>query len=242
MSARALALAGALAGLACTIDTSGTLCADPNAEIVLTARVDDTGTNVRVELAFAAVGSSISRGFCVDDTVEVNGQVAAAVRKPSGNTVFALNLAEPATTYTIAVTREEERHEVQVTADAPPLTINAPANGASISRASPLSVAWSPFLGEPAAVVVIVQDEIGGGSCLDPLYRAEVADVGAHSVPAGALSVASGLLEDKASCAAFVEVYREEVLPLVSRAGEPFHADSRLIAATERTIDFTSTP
>ncbi|HGG57917.1 MAG TPA: hypothetical protein ENK31_09000, partial [Nannocystis exedens] len=62
-------------------DSASTLCNTANGDIVLSARVDDSDTNTRIELTFSeAEGSAIPRAFCTDDTVTINGQEAALIR------------------------------------------------------------------------------------------------------------------------------------------------------------------
>ena len=69
-----------------------------------------------------------------------------------------------------------------------------------------------------------------------------VADVGAYEVPAETLTVASGVFAAKAECDAFIELLRVDEVAFDVRSGAGFHADSHLLFATERGIDFVSKP
>ncbi len=235
-----LLVAALLAGTSC--DSASTLCTSVNGDVILLARVDDNDTNIRLELAFtAAEGSGISRSFCSDDTVTVNGEEATIVRRPSGNTVFALNLDEPAEAYRIVVTHDGAPTELVAAPQAPTLSLSAPSTGSEQSRAEALTVAWEPALGEPAEVTVIAGDTIGGAICIAELFTRDIPDTGTFEVPAGALAVGAGLPES-ITCDAFVEVLRVDEVPFDLRSGTAFHPDSRMIAASERSIEFESVP
>ncbi len=236
-----LLLAGALlAGTSC--DSASTLCSSVNGDVILLARVDDNDTNIRLELAFsAAEGSGISRSFCSDDTVTVNGEDAAIVRRPSGNTVFALNLEETAEEYRIVVTHDGTPTELLAAPEAPTLSLTKPSTGSEQSRGGPLAVAWEPALGEGAEVTVIAGDTVGGAACLADLFVRDTPDTGSFDVPAEALVVGAGF-PDSISCEAFVEVIRLDEVPFELRSGAAFHPDSRMIAASERSIEFESVP
>jgi len=240
--ASAALLLGALmiAGLSC--DSASTLCSSVNGDVLLLARVDDTDTNTRIELAFTdAEGSGISRGFCLNDTVTVNGAEATKVRRPSGNTVFALNLEAPAETYSIIVTHDDVPTELLAAPEAPTLSLSQPAKGVELSRAAPFTVAWEPALGEAGEVTVIAGDTIGASACLAELFIRDIADTGTFDVPAGSLAAGAGL-SDSISCEAFVEIIRLDEVPFELRSGTAFHPDSRMIAASERSIEFESVP
>lgn len=237
--------APAVAGLAaaCDGDNPASLCGAANEGIQVVARVDDHDTSTRIELAFMEVdGGGISRGFCSDDVVTINGREAERIRRPSGNTVFNLNLSEPVDRYTIAVENDGKTTELVAEVDATALAVTGPASGVRRSRAAPLSISWEGALGESAEITVIIQDAIGGSTCLEPLYRAVVADVGAYEVPAESLTVASGVFAAKAECDAFIELLRVDEVAFEVRSGAGFHADSRLLFATERALDFVSAP
>ncbi len=237
--ALAIVITAAL-GSAC--DNASTLCSTVNSDIVLKARVDDSDTSTRIELAFSeAESSAIPRPFCADDSVTINGQEAALIRRPSGNTIFALNLDEPAETYTIIVNHDGTPTELIAKPEAPVLSLTAPSADSELSRAEPLSVAWEPALGEPEEVTVIVGDKVGGSTCLADLFSADTVDSGAFEVPASSLSVAAGIAT-KTLCKAFVEVIRLDEVPFTLSRGAAFHPDSRLVAATGRALSFTSAP
>lgn len=247
MSARPVLAAcpGALAlalALGCTVDTPSTLCDTPNGSIVMIARVDDNGTNVHLELAFHAEGEDVSRPFCVDDQVRVNGRAAAALRKPNGHTVFALNLGRPASAYTVQVVRDGDTHEFQAAPVAPDFDIVAPAHRSEHSRAAPLEIAWTPALGDPATVTLLIGDTVDGVTCLAELYRESLVDDGGHQLPAATLAVGGGQIEGKSACEGFVELIRVDAVPLETLVGDPLHEDSRMIAATERAVIITSIP
>ncbi|MEZ4379956.1 MAG: hypothetical protein R3A79_01320 [Nannocystaceae bacterium] len=237
----ALACLG-LAGSACEVDDPASLCRVAHDQIVVMARVDDSDTSTRIELAFTRADSEISRGFCNDDGVTINGRAAEKIRRPSGNTVFNLNLTEPVERYAIAIENDGETTEIVAEVDPTGLAVLGPAPGSSWSRAAAINVSWEAALGEAAELTVIIQDAIGGTTCLEPLYRAVVADVGSYQVPAGSLTVASGVFAAKAECAAFIELLRVDEASFTVARGEAFHPDSRLLAATERAVDFVSTP
>ena len=229
-----------LGGLSC--DSPSSLCSAVNGDVILLARVDDTDTNTRIELAFTeAEGSGISRSFCVNDTVTVNGDVATQVRRPSGNTVFALNLEAPAATYSIVVTHDDEPTELLVSPEAPSLSLSQPEAGSVLSRSEPMTVAWEPALGEAGEVTVIAGDTIGGTACLAGLFTRDTPDTGTFEVPAGSLAAGPGF-PDSISCEAFVEVIRLDEVPFELRSGSAFHPDSRMIAASERSLEFESVP
>jgi len=229
-----------LAGLSC--DSPSSLCSSVNGDVILLARVDDTETNTRIELAFTdADGSGISRSFCANDTVTVNGEVATKVRRPSGNTVFALNLAAPAATYAIVVTHDDVQTELLAAPEMQSLSLSKPAAGSELSRKDPFTVAWEPALGEAAEVTVIAGDRVGASACLAELFTRDIADTGTFDVPAGSLAVGSGL-PDSITCEAFVEIIRLDEVSFELRSGTAFHPDSRMIAASERSIEFQSVP
>ncbi|MCA9659389.1 MAG: hypothetical protein KC486_13670 [Myxococcales bacterium] len=251
MSARLAKLAVVAAGVvglaglaaACDSDNPASLCGAANEGIQVVARVDDHDTSTRIELAFMEVdGGGISRGFCSDDVVTINGREAEKIRRPSGNTVFNLNLAEPVDRYTIAVENDGKTTELVADVEATALAVTGPAPGSGWSRAGPLKISWEAALGESSELTVIIQDAIGGSTCLEPLYRAVVADVGAYEVPAETLTVASGVFAAKAECDAFIELLRVDEVAFDVRSGAGFHADSHLLFATERGIDFVSKP
>ena len=223
-------------------DSASTLCNTANSDIVLSARVDDSDTNTRIELAFSeAEGSAIPRAFCTDDSVTINGQEAALIRRPSGNTVFALNLDEPAATYTIVVDHDGTPSELVAEPKAPVLSLTTPAADSEQSRAEALQITWEPALGEPEIVRVIVGDHIGGNTCLSGLFTADTSDIGSFEVPASSLQVDDSIAS-KTLCEAFVEVIRLGEVPFTLNRGAAFHPDSRLVAATARTLSFTSAP
>ena len=233
-----------LAILAAGCDSASSLCGAANETVIIRARVDNNDTNTRIELAFtgAADDSGISRGFCADDTVEVNGQAATKLRRPSGNTVFALNLEEPAEAYAIVITHDGVATELVAEPSAPSLTLTAPTIDNDLSRSASNLIAWEPALGEPEEVRVIVGDVIGGNPCLGELFSADTVDVGSFELAADALVVAAGKFPEKTTCRSFVEVIRLDEVPFEVRSGEAFHPDSRMVAASERSREFNSTP
>ncbi len=227
-------------GSACGSPSS--LCDTANGNIVLSARVDDSDTNTRIELAFfEAEGSAIPRPFCADDSVTINGQKAELIRRPSGNTVFALNLDQPETSYTIIVNHDGTPSELIAAPEAPVLSLTTPTEGSEQSRAETLGITWEPALGEPNKVTVIVGDHVGGNTCLSGLFSADTSDSGTFEVPASSLEVANGIAT-KTLCEAFVEVIRLDEVAFTLERGTAFHPDSRLVAATGRALSFTSAP
>ena len=206
------------------------------------ARVDDNGANVHLELAFHAEGEDVSRPFCVDDEVRVNGRAAAALRKPNGHTVFALNLGQPASAYTVEVIRDGEGHRFQASPVAPDFEIVAPVHRSEHPRSAPLEIAWTPALGDPATLTLLIGDTVDGVTCLAELYRESLVDDGGHQLATATLAVGDGQIESKSACEGFVELIRVDAVAVETLAGDPFHEDSRLIAATERAVIFTSIP
>ena len=239
---RPLALAALALALACEVDSPATLCKTPLDEVVLAGRLDDSDTTVRVELAFRAAEGGASRRFCVDDEVRINGRRAAAIRKPSGDTVFALNLARAVSEYEIALIRDGERHAWIARVDDLPLEILTPDPGAALSRAQPFPVTWQGVAPEGRTLTVMVRDRIDGEACLAAPYTAEVPDLGAAEIPAGVLTSTSALFDHKVSCDAFLELFRRQESDLAVAAGDPLHPESRLIAATERQVDLILVP
>ena len=90
-------------------------------------------------------------------------------------------------------------------------------------------------------VRVIVGDQIGGNTCLSDLFTADTSDLGSFELPASSLKVDDSVTT-KTLCEAFVEVIRLDEVPFTLNRGAAFHSDSRLIAATARTLSFTSAP
>ncbi|MBK8261626.1 MAG: hypothetical protein IPK80_09830 [Nannocystis sp.] len=240
---RALALALLFtSGLACELDDPATLCGVDNADVILAARIDDSDTNVRVELAFRrADGGGVARPFCADDEVLVNSRRAEAIRKPNGHTVFAQNIGRASAEYRIELRRRGEVHRVLATIPLIPLEVTAPLAGAQLSRAQPLDVAWREAAPDQQVTVLVI-DQIDGQTCFAAAYEAIVADSGAHQVPASALTSTDAQFDHKVSCEALVEVIRLRESALEPLDGEPLHPDSRFVAATERLIPFTAVP
>jgi len=229
--------------LACEVDEPATLCRTPLAQVALDGRVDDTDTNVRVELAFRDVErSAVARSFCVDDEIRVNNRKATAIRRPSGDTVFALDLSRAAAEYTIQLVRASDTHTWKATFEVVPLEVIEPIQGASISRADPIAVAWVDPTDADRSISILVRDEIDGEDCFAAPYEAEVPDVGAAEVPAGVLTSTSQLFDHTVTCDAFLELLREQESALEVAAGEALHPESVVVAATARQVDFTSVP
>jgi len=241
-TAAALALVVATLGSGC--DSISSLCNTPNEAIIVSARVDNNDINTRLEIAFNDEDddSGISRSFCADDTVEVNGQETTKIRRPSGNIVFAMNLDEPASSYAITITHDGTPTELMATPVAPALSLTAPETGGEWSRGLALPIAWEPALGADEEVTVIVGDIIGGNPCLRSLFSAVSPDTGSYELAADSLTVKDGKFPGKTSCEGFIEVIRLDQVAFEQTRGAPFHADSRMVAATERSVEFTSAP
>lgn len=242
---RALHLASALALvlLACEVDEPATLCRTPLAQVALDGRVDDTDTNVRVVLAFRDVErSAVARAFCVDDEIRVNNRKTTAIRRPSGDTVFALDLSRAAAEYTIQLVRAGDTHTWKATFEVIPLEVVEPTQGVSIPRTNAIAVAWVDATAADRSISILVRDEIDGDECFADPYEAKVPDVGAAEIPAGVLTSTSELFDHTITCDAFLELLREQESALEVAAGDALHPESVVVAATTRKVDFVSSP
>lgn len=166
-----LVFAGCPRQNSCYVDTAG---------IHFTFRVQEKDGQATVTARFTvgnAVGTALTLGDCSDD-ITVNG---VPLQAHTGPLVVYEAVLEPAELYTFEFTRESEGPYISTVEAPPPVTITAPAEGTSVSRAEAFDIAWEDNYELSPGIGLVI-----GGPCVDGIIRS-IGDNGLYTINADEL-------------------------------------------------------
>ena len=214
----------------------------------LTTYVTDDGTRARAEIEVrrGEDAADLALGLCDDSALYVDGKQATRVRRPSGASVYKVDvavLAGDVVTRTLSLRDDDFRGDYTLTIEAPAFEFTAPAPGVELSRAATWDVAWTPA--RPGALIrARVSDVVDGESCLGAPIDLELPDAGAAQISPGQLKVDAAGLPTVDKCHATLRLSRLATAALEPADGDSsrLHADSLVLAATLRELEFTSVP
>ncbi len=178
--------AALLLGVACTdIDSEDLLTSGMSAAITMTAR-GDGNTDADAILRAGGATSTTFVALTADDSLTVAAGDAAAVPLEEYEIAAlhgyhaTITGDDPATVYTIALTRTVDDGAPNTTVQLPPaFEITAPA--ANFSRAAAFTLDWTPAAEEPMELTV-------SGDCVNLYVNTIDADTGTFTIPAGTLT------------------------------------------------------
>jgi len=214
-------------------------------DLHLLAYITDDGTRARAEIEVRRDDADLALGLCEGSALYVDGQQATRVRRPSGASVYKVDVPEvegDTITRTLSLRDDDFRRDYTATLAAPAFEFTAPMPGVELSRAATWDLAWAPARPD-AEIHARVSDVVDGKSCLGAPIELDLPDAGTAQISPGQLKVDAAGLPTVDRCEATIRLERLAEAALESSSGDSrLHQDSRVLAATMRELAFTSVP